>query len=203
MPLLRRLLIIVMLLALAVIGGAGYLYLTGENAGTGGGTAEFGGAFELVNTEGETVTEADFQGGYQLIYFGYTYCPDVCPTALSTMSRALDRFAERDAAAARKVTPVFITVDPGRDTVEVMRSYVQHFHPRLIGLTGTAEQVRQAAKAYRVYYAKVEDAGSSEYLMDHSSYVYLMGPQGRLLTHFTHRDSPEAIAEGLAAYVPS
>ncbi len=150
-----------------------------------------GGPFELVDGKGARRTEADFKGQYLLIYFGYTFCPDICPITLQTMSKAIERLGEKE----KLVTPIFITVDPERDTVEQIGLYVSSFHPRFVGLTGTPEQIAAAAKAYRVYYAK---SGEDEhYLVDHTSILFFMGPDGRFLHHFRHADGPEKIAEGM------
>jgi protein SCO1/2 len=136
-----------------------------------------------------------------LIYFGYTYCPDICPTSLLTLSRGLQLFADQAPEAAEQVVPVFITVDPERDTVEAMAAYAPSFHPDLVALTGTADDIAAAAKAYRVYYAKAEDESSGTYLMDHSSFIYLMGPDGTYRTHFSHAAPAEEIAEGLERHI--
>lgn len=173
--------------------------VSGETGSSG--SALIGGPFTLTDQKGEGRSEADLEGRYALIYFGYTYCPDICPTSLATMTQALDLLAETAPGKAAAVLPVFITVDPARDTVEALASYAEHFHPRLLALTGTEEEVAAAAKAYRIYYQKVEDASASDYLMDHSSVIYLMAPDGSYLTHFTHASSAEDIAEGLAERV--
>ncbi|WP_137123660.1 SCO family protein [Roseomonas sp. HF4] len=154
-----------------------------------------GGPFTLVDHTGRTVTERDFAGRALLVYFGFTYCPDVCPTELGTIAAALDAMGQ----GADRVTPVFITVDPERDTPEAMADYVSRFHPRLVGLTGTADQIAQAARAYRVYYAKVRPRDSTDYLMDHSSFIYLVGPDGRVRSLFRPETSPEAIASATTA----
>lgn len=154
--------------------------------------ALIGGPFELTDHQGNRVTEKDYAGQYKLIYFGFTYCPDVCPTELQTMSAALEEMGEN----AEKVQPLLITIDPERDTPEALAQYVGHFHSRLVGLTGTPEEIAAAAKAYRVYYAKVEDENSSaEYTMDHSSVLYFMGPDGSFLTHFGPGTAPSAMAQ--------
>lgn len=154
--------------------------------------ALIGGPFELTDHKGNRVSEQDYAGQYKLIYFGFTYCPDVCPTELQTMSAALEEMGEN----AEKVQPLLITIDPERDTPEALAQYVGHFHSRLVGLTGTPEEIAAAAKAYRVYYAKVEDESSSaEYTMDHSSVIYFMGPDGGFLTHFGPGTAPSAMAE--------
>ncbi len=157
-----------------------------------------GGPFTLIDHTGRRVTEKDFLGQHTLVFFGYTYCPDICPAELQVMTAALEQLGEK----SKKVTPVFITIDPKRDTVEQMASYVSHFHKRLVGLTGSHEEIRAAAKAYRVYYAKVKDEGSSaDYLMDHSSVVYLMGPDGKYVAHFSYGTSPDKMAEGIARHL--
>ena len=181
-------------LGLAVLASAAaYLYWHRDGASPGGagtGIAAIGGAFTLTDQNGRTVTDQDFRGKLMLVYFGYTFCPDACPTALLQMGQALDRLGPD----AEQVQPVFITIDPARDTVEQLKIYASNFHPRLVALTGAASQIAQAAKAYRVYYARAADAGTTDYLMDHTSIIYLMGRDGRYLTHFTHQSTPDQIA---------
>lgn len=150
-----------------------------------------GGPFSLVDHTGKAVTEADFTGRFMLVYFGFTYCPDVCPTELGVMAAALDAMG----AQGERVTPVFVTIDPERDTPEAMAEYVSRFHPRMVGLTGTPEQVAAAARSFRVFYAKINRPEMSEYLMDHSSFIYLVGPDGRVRALFRPGTAPEAIAE--------
>ena len=150
-----------------------------------------GGPFTLVDQDGRTVTEAAFKGKPTLIYFGFTFCPDVCPTSLLLMETALEKLGPD---AANKVNLVFITVDAERDTPALLKGYVTNFGPTFIGLTGTPEQVAAAARAYRVYYQKVPGKDGGPYLMDHSSIVYLLDRNGRFVTHFTHDAKAEAIA---------
>ncbi len=159
--------------------------------------AAIGGPFTLVDSSGDTVTDEDFLGRYTLIYFGYAFCPDVCPTSLSAMAAALDMLPPEQ---AEKVVPIFITVDPERDTPDVLGGYVEMFHPRMVGLTGSEAQVTEAAQAYRVYYAKVEQE-DGPYLMDHSSIVYFMGPDGKLRAHFSHNTDPDRMAEVMAEHL--
>lgn len=154
-----------------------------------------GGPFTLVDHTGRTVTERDFAGRGMLVYFGFTYCPDVCPTELGTIAAALDAMGP----AGERVTPVFISIDPERDTPEAMADYVSRFHPRMVGLTGSAEQVAQAARAYRVYYAKVQPRDTTAYLMDHSSFIYFVGPDARVRSLFRPESTPEAIAAAVSA----
>ncbi len=161
------------------------------------GTASIGGPFTLVDQHGQTRSDGDFRGRYMLVYFGYTYCPDFCPTSLTTMTAALDLLAQSDGTLAQRVVPIFITVDPERDTVDALAAYAPHFHQSLVALTGTAAQIAAAAEAYRVYYAKIEDPGASDYLVDHSTFIFLMDPEGRYVTHFAPNATPEAIAETL------
>ena len=190
--------VLIAVTAIVIAAIAAYVLYGGNKPG-GSGTTLVGGPFTLVDQDGRTRTEKDFADSHMLIYFGYTFCPDVCPTALQVMSQAMDRL---DPAVAAKIAPVFVTVDPARDTVTQLKSYVGNFHPRLVGLTGSEAQIAAAAKAYRVYYAKSkETANSADYLMDHSSVVFLMGPDGRYLTHFTHNAPPDRMAEALTAYV--
>ena len=156
--------------------------------------ALIGGPFTLVNHKGETVTDKTFVGRYQLIYFGYSFCPDVCPTELQNMITALGMIGDR----AKQVVPIFITIDPERDTPAQLADYVSNFSPQLVGLTGTVQQVKGAINAFRVYARKVKDENSSAaYLMDHSSIIYLMDRQGRFLKHFSYGAKPEAIAASL------
>ena len=152
-----------------------------------------GGPFTLVRGDGETVTEADFAGGYTLVLFGYTFCPDVCPTALATVSGALDNLGED----ATKLTVLFVTIDPDRDTPAVVGDYVASFHPRVVGLSGSAEQIAAMASIYRVYYAKAESGNTEDYLVDHSAALYLMGPDGQYLANFRFNASVQELAAGL------
>jgi protein SCO1/2 len=154
-----------------------------------------GGPFTLVDRNGKTVTDDDFRGRFLLINFGYTYCPDICPTILSTVTNALDKLADK----GEKVVPVFITIDPERDTPEQLKMYISHFHPRMLGLTGTLKQVKQAARVYRVYYAKfvAEGADPDDYLMDHTAITYLVGPEGKYRFHFGPTTTAEEMASRL------
>ncbi|MGC2856167.1 SCO family protein [Novispirillum sp. DQ9] len=194
---------IVLVVGLVALGGR-YLLLAPSDMTAGVGTsgaAAIGGPFELVDgASGKTVTAEDFKGRYMLVYFGYTFCPDVCPSALSTVGQALDMLPP---ATAARIEPVFITVDPERDTPEVVGEYVSHFHPRLRGLSGSVEQVRAVTKAYRVYAAKADqdDKDPTSYLMDHSAIAYVMGPDGAFLTHLSHGVTAEQVAGILAKHV--
>ncbi|WP_424812505.1 SCO family protein [Roseococcus sp. YIM B11640] len=173
------------------------------SAGGGGmqlpGGITLGGAFELTNQEGRAVTDRDFAGRWMLVYFGFTYCPDVCPTELGTIASALDAMG----ADGEQVTPVLISIDPERDTPAALADYVGRFHPRMQGLTGTPEQVAAVARRYRVYYSKVQRPEMTTYLMDHSSFIYLVGPDGRVRSMFRPETSPEAMASAVTSQLRS
>lgn len=158
--------------------------------------ALIGGSFELTNHLNEPVTDEDFKGKYMIVYFGYTYCPDVCPMDLQIMA---DSLSYLEAQKLEQINPVFVTVDPERDTVEVMAEYVKYFHQDLVGLTGTPEQIDVIKKAFRVYAAKADD--SRDYLVDHTSYTYFMDKDGYLLQHFNHGEEPEQMAAKMAALI--
>ncbi len=151
------------------------------------GEADVRSKFTLTDHTGRAVTEADFAGRWQLVFFGFTYCPDICPTTLAYMASVLDLLGDK----ADRVASLFITVDPERDTVPIMAEFVSAFHPRLIGLTGSAEQVAAAAEEFKVYYEKREDGTAPDgYLMSHSGYIYLMRPDGRFEAVFREGDQP-------------
>ncbi len=148
-----------------------------------------GGPFTLTDHTGKTVTEKNFAGRYLLIYFGFTSCPAICPTELQKINQALKQLGP----IADKIQPLFVTIDPERDTQEVMKNYVAQFNPRLIGLTGTVEQVDDALKAYKIYARKVKDPAMTDYTMDHSSYIYFMSPDGQLLSLYGVDSTPADI----------
>ncbi len=154
-----------------------------------------GGPFSLTDHTGKAVTDATYRGKWMLVFFGFTYCPDVCPTELQKVAAVLEMLGDR----ASQIAPILISIDPERDTPEAMANYVQIFDDRLIGLTGTPEQIAEVARAYRVYYAKIQPSGDTPYLMDHSSYLYLMGPDGRVQAVFPYAATAEDIAAGVAA----
>jgi len=142
-----------------------------------------GGPFRLIDQTGTPRTEADFHGSYPLIYFGFTRCPDLCPRSLGTMGAAMDELSARAPEKARRLALLFITVDPERDTVAVMKDYVGKFHPRLLGLTGSAQEIERVTRNYGTFYAPVPEEGG-DYAMDHSGFIVLMGPAGEYLTYF-------------------
>lgn len=152
------------------------------------GKALVGGSFKLTDETGKQVTDKDYAGRYTLVFFGYTSCPDICPASLQLISAVLGNLG----AKADRITPIFISVDPERDTPQKLGEYVKNFDPRIVGLTGTPEEVAAVAKAYKVYYRKVPNPDSpANYAMDHTSILYVMGPDGSYLTHFTPTTSVE------------
>jgi protein SCO1/2 len=156
---------------------------------------EYGGPFELIDQTGHAVTNRDFLGNYMLIYFGYTHCPDICPTSLMRMTGALRKMGERENAIA----PIFISVDSLRDTPERMAPYVKAFHPRLIGLSGDAEAISAAARAYWVQYFAGTIEG--EYVVGHTGYFYLVGPDGEFIEKIKDSISADALATKLLGYL--
>jgi len=158
------------------------------------GKALVGGPFTLTNDTGKRVTDKDYRGRYMLVFFGYTSCPDICPAGLQLISAAIENLGPK----ADRITPIFISVDPARDTPKKLGEYVKNFSPRLVGLTGTPEEVAATAKAYKVYYKKVPNKDSpGDYAMDHTSIIYLMGPNGEFVTHFTPTTTVEELTAKL------
>ena len=161
-----------------------------------GGTDTIGGPFELINAAGETVTDRDVITEPSILYFGYTFCPDVCPLDTARNAEAVDLLAERGLS----VTPIFISVDPERDTPEVVGDFAANLHERMIGLTGTPEQVKAASAAYRTYY-KAQDSGDEYYLVDHSTFSYLVLPEQGFVEFFRRETSPEEMADAVACFI--
>ena len=155
------------------------------------GRGHIGGPFELIDQTGHTRTDADFRGKLLIVYFGYTYCPDVCPTDLMQIGLAIDKLG----AASVQVQPLFVSVDPERDTPSVLANYVSMFNPLIVALTGTPAQVRAVADAYKAYYAKVFAEGSTAYLIDHTGFIYLMGRSGEYLGFFPPGTSADRMVE--------
>lgn len=193
----------------AVILPLALLACNGEPTGTPEGPplegAAIGGPFTLVDKDGKTVKWEDFQGKYRIVYFGYTFCPDACPMDVQAMMQGFSRFEQSHPELARDVQPIFISIDPARDTPGVVGEFTAAFSPRLLGLTGTPEQVDQAAKAFAVYYAKGQES-SGGYLMDHSRAAYLMDRDGKPIALLPVEkqppgDAPPAIAADLEKWV--
>lgn len=186
-----------LVIALAVVlGPRGGRAPTGPLAG-----AAIGGAFALVNQDGKPVRDTDLTGRYRLMYFGYTFCPDVCPVSLARNAAALRAFYKVNEERAARVQPLFVTVDPERDTPAVLRAFVANFPPRLVGLTGSPAAVRAATAKWKVYAAKEPTPGRAGYLMAHSDVTYLMGPLGQPIAFFPGQDTPETVARALDRYV--
>ena len=159
---------------------------------------EIGGPFTLVNHNGEKVTETTYSDSYKLIYFGFTYCPAICPTELQKMRQVMNGIPEDMAA---KIQPLFITIDPERDTVPVMKDYVSLFHPRLIGLTGTVPQIEMVKKDYRIFASKVPTDDGDDYTMEHSSFTYLMSPDGHLLGMYRLKDTADDMVKDIQSKI--
>jgi protein SCO1/2 len=195
MPTRSKLVFALTVLLVALVTALAAIWLTRAGpGGTGTGTALVGGPFTLTDQDGKRVTDQDFRGKYMLIFFGYTYCPDFCPSELQVMSAALDELGSE----GDKIQPVFITIDPARDDAATLKIYVGNFHPRMIGLTGSEADIAAVAKEYRVYYAKAKGyEDKPDYLMDHSTILYLMGPDGNFVKHFTYGTDAKALAQDL------
>jgi cytochrome oxidase Cu insertion factor (SCO1/SenC/PrrC family) len=163
------------------------------------GRASVGGPFELTDQTGHRRTDADFRGKLVVLYFGYTYCPDVCPTELQSISLALDKLG----ANGEAVQPLFITVDPERDTPARLAEFVSSFHPRLVSLTGSVADIKKTAIAYRTFFAKNAPTASGEYSVDHTGFIYLIGKDGRYLGFLPPGVSPDDIAEAIRARLGS
>lgn len=152
-----------------------------------------GGAFELVDQNGKIRTDRDFRGRWTLVYFGYTFCPDVCPMALENMEKALRLLGEK----AKKIQVVFITVDPERDTSHVLKEFLSNYDSSIVGLTGSHDQVESAKAVYRVHASRVEHSDVKNYLIDHSSLIYIMSPRGQYIDSMNHETAPALMAEAL------
>jgi protein SCO1/2 len=163
--------------------------------------ARIGGPFVLTDGQGRVVRDSDFAGKWRIMYFGYTYCPDVCPVDLQVIAAGLKAFENESPELGAKVVPIFITVDPARDTPAVVGKYVAAFHPRMVGLTGSAQAIADAARAYGVVYAKSQPPGASEYLMDHGRTAILMDPQGRPVALLPQDENAQAVAAELTKWV--
>ncbi|HEX8625117.1 MAG TPA: SCO family protein [Allosphingosinicella sp.] len=190
---LRPILILLLGLALAACSGAA------EEPPLKG--ASIGGPFTLTNQDGRPVTERDFAGKYRILYFGFTHCPDVCPTDLAVIGQALRRFEESDPARAARVAPIFVSVDPGRDTPAVLKEYVAAFHPRLVGLTGTPRQVADMVKRYGAYGMKGDATAGGGYNVNHSRVAELFGPDGKPIALLAYDRGAEAVAAELDRWV--
>lgn len=163
--------------------------------------ATIGGEFELTGSDGETVRWGDFAGQYRIVYFGFTYCPDICPTDVQRMTQGLRQFSQDAPERAAKIQPIFITIDPERDTPEIVDEFTSAFSDDLIGLTGTPEQIKAAADTFRVFYSKGEETESGGYLMDHSNITYLFGPTGEPIATLPTDEGADAVTAELDTWV--
>lgn len=163
--------------------------------------ASMGGPFTLTDQNGHRVSDRDFAGKYRLIYFGYTFCPDVCPVDMQVIGAGLRRFEAQDAARAARVQPIFISVDPARDTPAVLHQFVAAFHPRMIGLTGSEAEIAQVAREYRVFYQRGEPSPGGGYMVNHTRMAVLYGPAGQPLAIIPHDQGPDAVAAELGRWV--
>jgi protein SCO1 len=195
-PLFTTLIAAAAALALAGCSGTGAPAAEAPLAG-----ADIGGDFALTSSDGRTVKWGDFAGKYRVVYFGYAFCPDICPTDMQRTAQGLKVLKASDPAKAAKIQPIFITIDPERDTAKVVGEFAAAFSPDIIGLTGTPEQIAAAAKAFRVFYAKGEAVDGGGYLVDHSNIVYLFGPEGEPLATLPVDKGADAVAAELDKWV--
>jgi protein SCO1/2 len=187
-----------LLLALSACSGGGSAAGAGDPPLAG---AAIGGDFTLVDKAGKPVRYADFAGKYRVLYFGYTFCPDVCPLDLQNLMKGYRTFAKAHGDLAAKIQPIFVSIDPARDKPAIMGQYTAAFGPQLLGLTGTPDQVAVAAKAFAVYYQKRDGSSPDAYLMDHSRAAYLMDPQGKPLALLPVDKDGASVAAELAKWV--
>ncbi|MBS0123763.1 SCO family protein [Thetidibacter halocola] len=187
---------------LALVGGVWFITSGGKpedafaQCRQGAVAGEIGGPFELVNAQGQTVTDADVITEPSLIYFGYTFCPDVCPFDTVRNADAVDLLAER----GYSVTPVFVSIDPDRDTPDAVGDFSANIHPKMVGLTGSAEQVKAASQAYRTYY-NAQDKSDEYYLVDHSTFTYLVLPEVGFVDYFRREATPQEMADRTACFI--
>lgn len=202
----RNLAVIAVVAVIALLGGMWYVskdavgddqFAQCRQGQVAGGTSAIGGPFTLVSETGETVTDKDVITEPSLLYFGYTFCPDVCPLDNSRNAEAIELLESR----GQIVQPVFISIDPNRDTPEVMAEFTDYLHPRMLGLTGSAEQVKAASQAYRTYYKKQESDDEEYYLVDHSTFTYLVMPEQGFVEYFKRDVTPEQMADRIGCFV--
>lgn len=187
-------------LCLALLAGLGLAACRQEPPPLDG--ARMGGPFALTDQNGRRVSSQQLAGKYRIVYFGYTFCPDVCPVDLQLISAALRQFEQSDPARAARVQPIFITTDPTRDTPDVLRRFASAFHPRLIALTGTPEEIGRVARAYGVYFnARDPPPGSRDYLVDHNRIAVLYGPEGQPIAILPHDQGPAGVLAALERWV--
>ncbi|WP_299349127.1 SCO family protein [uncultured Shimia sp.] len=201
----RNIAIVAIVVAIGGLGGMWFVSRGGEadqfaqcRAGAiAGGAGAIGGPFELVDEDGNTVTDADVFTEPSIVYFGYTFCPDVCPMDTARNAEAVDVLEERGLS----IKPVFVSIDPARDTPEVLKEWTDVMHPRMVGLTGTPAQVKAASQAYRTYYRKQDSDDPEYYLVDHSTFSYLVMPETGFVDYFKRDESPEQMADRIQCFV--
>lgn len=186
--------------AVLLAAGLGWLRFTAPPEGNMVGST-LGGAFALTDQDGKPVTDKDFTGQYRLMYFGYTFCPDVCPTDVALIARGLKAYEAARPARAARVTPIFVTVDPERDDPAALKAFTAAFHPRLVGLTGTPQQIAAAQKTFGIYARKQETSDPANYLMDHFAVIYLFGPNGAPIAFLPHGATAADVTAMLETYV--
>ncbi|GGI80822.1 electron transporter SenC [Polymorphobacter multimanifer] len=199
---LKRARIVALVLAVALAGWIGWQQFGSQSSPQGNLVgSSLGGAFQLVDQDGQPRSDADFRGQWRLMYFGYTFCPDVCPTDMAVIGRALQQFEASDPARGAKVTPIFTTVDPARDTPEAIKPFVKAFHPRFIGLTGSEPAVAAAMKTFGIYAKKAETRDPENYLVDHFAVFYLFDPEGRPVAFLPHGSEAAELTAMLNTHV--
>ena len=191
----KRLLLPIAILALGLVALIGAVALILGGSGEQGRVSSIGGPFSLTDQNGARVTEATYRGAPSIVFFGFTHCPDVCPTALFDMSEVLKRLP-----ADKRVSALFVTVDPERDTPAILKDYLSSFDPRISGLSGTRSEIDAALKSYRVY-SKKQPQENGDYSMDHSAIIYLMDNQGRFVTALNLQSPPEAVAKEIQRFM--
>ena len=191
-------------IALAVLAALAVGYFATQNKGVPGSplavAPSFVPEYELVNQDGQIVTQDTYAGEYQLVYFGFTSCPEICPTELQKMTLALQNLPEE---MENEIVPILISVDPERDTPDVMKRYLESFHPNFKGFTGTENSVDKAMEGFKVYASRVDDPNYSDYMMNHSSYIYFIAPNGDLLKLYKTEDTPDFIAADMQSFMES
>lgn len=202
--LMKRFRIVALVAAIALAGWLGWQQFGAATPPRGNlAGSSLGGNFALIDQNGQPRTAADYKGKWRLMYFGYTFCPDVCPTDMAVVGQAMRQFESADATRAAKVVPIFLTVDPARDTPAAIAPFVKAFHPRFVGLTGDEAAVAAMMKAYGIYARKVEtrDGDDENYLVDHFAVFYLFGPNGEPVAFAPHGSSASEVAKMLDSYV--
>jgi len=185
----------VLFLALTIFAPAVWAHGHGESHETPGSAAKIGGDFTLIDQHGKMAKDADFHGKVMLVFFGYTHCPDICPVSVDVLSKAMGMLG----AKADQVVPIFITVDPQRDTSVTLKDYLANFDKRIIALTGKPVEIKKAADAYKVYFsiAEASKQKNGDYMVDHSTIIYMMGKDGSYLRHFSYNAAPQEIVDGI------